>query len=61
MSALMDLPNKMWMPLDILPDQKERCADVMLCKYIQYLRRVAWVRTVVEGQRDLAAGGVPIK
>ena len=55
-SVLMDLSHKIWMPLNLVSDQEECGADVVLRQRIQHLRRVARVRTVVEGQRDLAAG-----
>ena len=49
MSALVDLFHKLWVTLNTLPDQEERRMDVVLCQHVQHLRRVARVRTVVEG------------
>lgn len=60
MSVLVDLLHKIWILLHILPDQKERGADLVLCQHLQYLRRVLRVRTIVEGQRDLAAGTISL-
>ena len=60
MSALVDLPDQMRISLHIFPHQKERGADLVLCQRLQHLRRVLWVRTIVEGQRDLPAGTVSL-
>ena len=54
MSALVDLRDQMRILLGMLSDQKERSVDVVLRQHLQYLRRVLRVRTVIEGQRDLA-------
>jgi hypothetical protein len=41
-------------------DQKKRGADTMVRKHIQHTRRIARMRTVVEGQRDRSARFVPM-
>lgn len=58
MPASVDSLDETLILFNIFPDQKECRADFVLCQHIQYLRRVARVRTIVEGERDLAAGGV---
>lgn len=61
MSALMDSSHKLWILLDASSDQKECGEDFVLRQRIQHLRRVARMRTVIEGQRDLAARGISKK
>jgi hypothetical protein len=61
MSVLVDLLHNLRIVLDAAADQKEGRSDVMPCQNIQYLRRVARMRAIVKGQRDLAAGGDPMK
>lgn len=61
MTALMNFFYEPGIILRILADEKERRTDTVLCEHIQYLRRVAQMRTVVEGQRDLAARLVTMK
>ncbi len=58
MPARMDSLDEALILFNIFPDQKERRADFVLCQHIQHLRRVARMRTIVEGEGDLAAGGV---
>ena len=55
MSAVVDLLNQLWILLNMLSDQKECRADVMFCQYLQHLRRILGMWTIVKGQRDLAA------
>lgn len=61
MSALVEPSHKIWMPLDFVSDQKERGADFMLRQRLQHPRRVARMRTVVEGEGDLGEGGGSVK
>lgn len=61
MSTVMDLLHEMWISLNAFSDQKERGTDVMLRQYVQHLGCVARMRSIVEGQCDLRAGGIPIK
>ena len=52
---LVDLPHDVWMALHNPPDQKECGAHLVPRQCFQHARRIGWVRTVVERQRDLAA------
>lgn len=56
--ALVDLPHQWFGVLNILSDEEKRRANIMLCQHLQHPRRIARMRAVVEGERDLAAGWV---
>ena len=58
MSARVDSSHEVLILFNILPDQKECRADFVLRQHIQYLRRVTRMRTIVEGEGDLAAGSM---
>ena len=53
-SALMDLLYKVRVLLGIFPDQKEGSTDIVFCQRLKHLRCIFGVRTIVEGQGDLA-------
>lgn len=57
-SLRVDLLHKMAILSNLVTDQEERRADIVLCQHIQYSRRVARMRTVVEGESELAAGRI---
>lgn len=56
--ASVDSLNEALIFFNILPDQKKCRADFVLRQHIQHFWCVARMRTVVEGERDLAAGWV---
>ena len=60
MPTLVDPLYELWITFDALPDQKKCRMDAVRCKYLQHLRRISRMRTVVEGQRDRAARTVPM-
>lgn len=60
MSARVDSLHETLIAFNIFPDQKECRADFVLCQHIQHAWRVARMRTVVEGERDLSAGWVAV-
>src|SRR5690606_34823270 len=57
-SLCMDSLHEMLVLFNLAPDQEKRGADIVLCQRLQHSRRVARVRTVVEGEGELAAGRV---
>jgi hypothetical protein len=61
MPALMDLLDQLWMSLGMLANQMECSAHTMPIQHIQNAQCITRVRTIVKGQRDLAAGRVAIK
>jgi len=60
MSVLVDLPDQLWILLNILADQKESGTGFMLCQHLQDLWCILRVRSIVESQRDLAAGTISL-
>lgn len=55
MPARVDSLHETLILFDIFPDQKECRTDLVFCQHIQHAWRVARMRTVVEGEGDLAA------
>ncbi len=53
--AAMNLADQVRVALDVFAYQVECSPHLMPFQYIQQPRCVLWVRTVVKGQRDLAA------
>ncbi len=55
MSLRVDSLHQMLILFNLAPDQEKRRADFVLCQHVQHPRRVARMRTIVEGEGDLAA------
>jgi hypothetical protein len=46
------------MPFDLFADEEERGVDIVPGEHFEHARRIAWMRTIVKGERDLAPGWV---
>jgi len=59
MSLLVNLPHKIQVPFQTLSDQEKSCLNFILRQNFENSWRVAQMRTVIEGQRDLAVRWIP--
>jgi hypothetical protein len=58
--ALVDLPGQVRVALDTFSHQVEGGAHFVPFQHLEQARRIYWVRTIVERQRDLAAGSITL-